>query len=91
MAGIKVKRPQERDLEEMGVRSWGTWGCEASTFDWEYDQTEACYLLEGDVTVEHEGGSTRLQAGDLAIFPKGLKCRWNVKKPVKKHFRFEEE
>jgi len=26
--------------------------------------------------------------GDLVQFPKGLKCVWNVKKPVKKYYNF---
>ena len=25
--------------QELGVRSWPTWGCEASKFPWSYDST----------------------------------------------------
>ncbi len=37
------------------MRSWPTWGCPASKFDWYYDQTETCYVLEGRVIVTPTG------------------------------------
>ncbi|MDH5793723.1 MAG: cupin domain-containing protein [Candidatus Bathyarchaeota archaeon] len=27
-------------------------------------------------------------AGDYVIFPKGLKCTWEIKKRIKKHYKF---
>jgi len=27
-------------------------------------------------------------AGDLVIFPAGMKCRWDVHQAVSKHYRF---
>jgi hypothetical protein len=30
-----------------------------------------------------------LQAGDLATFPAGLSCTWDVHAPLRKHYRFE--
>ena len=89
MSEIKVSKPTEEELQDMNVRTWGTWGCEVSTFDWEYDAVETCYLLEGEVTVRTATGETRLQAGDLVTFPKGLQCVWDVKQAVRKHFKFE--
>ena len=49
---IEVTRscPEQR-IDELQVRQWPIWSCEASTFPWEYDQREVCWLLEGDVTV----------------------------------------
>ena len=32
--------------------------------------------------------SVSFAAGDLVVFPQGLSCVWQVKKPVKKHYMF---
>jgi len=60
-------------LEKFGVFVWPIWRKEVSTFPWAYDSEEACYLLEGDVTViPREGEPIRLEAGDLVTFPAGM-------------------
>jgi hypothetical protein len=50
---IEVERPNKTTLEERDVDSWPIWEKEVSRFDWYYDSTEECYLLEGRVIVEH--------------------------------------
>lgn len=68
--------------------SWPTWGCEVSRFDWSYDSNEDAYLLSGRVEVEVEGGEkVTIKAGDFVTFPIGMSCVWDVKDPVKKHYR----
>jgi uncharacterized cupin superfamily protein len=90
MCEVQVRRPEEQELAELGVRSWPTWGCEVSAFPWEYDQREICFFLEGRVKVWHEAQCVaELEPGDLAIFPQGFKCRWEVLERVRKHYRFE--
>ncbi len=65
-------------------------GKEASNFPWTYDETEICYFLEGDVVVTPDGGEpVHMGAGDLVTFPNGMSCTWDIKKPVRKHYRFE--
>lgn len=90
MPDIKVNHsPDEESLSSLGVRSWPTWEKEVSEFDWEYDEQETCYFLEGEVTVIPEGGKpVTVGRGDLVIFPKGMKCTWNVTKNVRKHYKF---
>lgn len=88
MSEIEVRKPSEEELEEMGVRDWPIWECDPSTFDWEYSDTETCYLLEGDVTVKTPTGNVHFGEGDLVVFPKGLKCVWKVAEHVRKHYRF---
>lgn len=89
MSTIKVKKPLSKELQELGVKNWPIWECDPSTFDWEYDEKETCYFLEGDVTVETANGdSVRIEAGDLVEFPQGLKCTWKVAKKVRKHYKF---
>ena len=83
---ITVRKPTETEKEEMSVQP--VWSCEVSEFDWFYDAEETCLLVEGEVTVEYEGGSVSFGAGDLVVFPKGMACVWKVKKAVRKHYVF---
>lgn len=88
MKEIKIERPNEERLKKAGVFSWPIWEKEISKFDWEYDTNEICYFLEGEVEVITEDGSRyRIKKGDWVEFPKGLKCVWDVKKPVRKHYK----
>ena len=82
------QNPSHERLDTLGVSEWPIWSCEVSEFDWQYDQREVCYLLEGEVVVTPEDGApVELAAGDLAVFPAGLSCSWQVSKPVRKHYR----
>lgn len=87
---IKVEKPTEDSLKSKDVSSWPIWEKEVSRFDWQYDSTEECYLLEGEVIVETEDGkSVKFGQGDFVTFPKGLSCVWDVKQAVKKHYNFK--
>jgi len=85
---ITVRKPTEQEIKQLGARSWPIWECSPSTFDYEYDERETCLILEGDVTVETPTGQVRFGAGDLVIFPKGLKCVWRVAQKVRKYYQF---
>lgn len=90
MQEIKIERPSQDKLKQMGVFSWPIWEKEVSRFDWHYDETEICYLLKGSVVVKaKDGRDARFGAGDLVTFPKGLSCTWDIKEPVRKHYNFE--
>jgi len=90
MSDIKIEHhPDAARLKSLGVADWGIWTKEASTFPWTYDEREICYLLEGDVIVTPDGGKpVRFGKGDLVTFPAGMSCTWEVKQPVRKHYRF---
>jgi len=84
-----IHKPDEAELTRRGVRAWGIWEKEISTFPWTYDSAETCYFLEGDVIVTPEGGEpVQVGAGDLVTFPAGMSCTWEVRTPVRKHFTF---
>ena len=92
MPGIKdvvVRKPSDAEIAE--CRTWPVWRGDVSRFDWDYTQTETCLLVEGKVTVYGRGEdkeSVTVQAGDLAVFPEGLLCVWEIKEPVAKYFSF---
>ncbi len=88
---MKKKVPSEEELDKFKIKSWGIWSKETSEFDWSYDDTETCYVLDGEVEVtdSETGEKIDFKTGDLVQFEKGLKCVWNVKKPIRKHYSFE--
>ncbi|KAK9699739.1 hypothetical protein RND81_08G192900 [Saponaria officinalis] len=90
--GVRVEQnPTESTLSELGVLQWPKWGCPPSKFPWTYEAKETCYLLQGKVKVYPDGSSEPVEigAGDLVVFPKGMKCTWDVSEAVDKHYKFE--
>lgn len=85
---ILVKKPPEKLIEKLKVKSWPIWECPASEFDWHYGEEEICFFLEGKVMVAYDGGEVEIKSGDLAVFPKGLSVKWKVSEAVKKHYAF---
>jgi uncharacterized cupin superfamily protein len=86
---IKVTRPDAAALAAAGVESWPSWEKEPGAFDWSYDESETCYFLAGRVRVTPAGGQpVAIGPGDLAVFPAGLDCTWEVTEPVRKHYAF---
>lgn len=87
---VVIRKPTE--TEESTCKTWPTWGCPTSEFQWEYTQTEKCLILEGQVTVTDDPASddsVSFGPGDYVQFPNGLKCIWKVTVPVRKHYDFE--
>jgi uncharacterized cupin superfamily protein len=88
---IKVEKTDKAKLETLGVKSWPTWSKEVSTFPWSYNSSEVAYILEGEVTVTPKNGGLPVNfgTGDLVTFPAGLSCIWEVKKALRKHYKFD--
>lgn len=85
---IKVERPTSDQLKELGISNWYSWECEPDAFDWEYTMGEMAYVFEGRVRIETHYGEVEIKAGDLVMFPKDLKCRWNVLEKIRKVYKF---
>jgi hypothetical protein len=86
---VIVRKPEPGEEEKL--KKWSVWSCDTSTFDWDYTEKETCLILQGEVTVTDRPptqDSVSFSQGDVVEFPPGLKCIWNVKKPVKKHYNF---
>ena len=82
--------PSPAKLDVVGVYDWPVWKKEISSFDWQYEQPETCYIIKGEATVTTAGGEIiELKRGDLVTFPAGLKCQWEIKKAIKKHYNIE--
>lgn len=88
MKDINIENLTEDEIGSKGIRSWPIWEKEISRFDWQYESDEECLILEGEVKVETDKGTYSIKAGDYVKFNKGLKCVWDVKSPIKKHYNF---
>ncbi len=88
--GLKSGEPNERGLsfyaDQTGQLDAGVWECEPNKHVIEaapYD--EFVYLLEGHIDViDEDGGVETYKAGDSFMMPRGCKCTWDVKAPVRK-------
>lgn len=81
-----VRKPTEKESQE--ATAWSIWEKEESTFPWEYDEQETCLVLKGKATVKCPEGTVEFGAGDYVVFPVGLKCTWEIKEKIKKHYKF---
>ena len=85
---ISIHKPSDTEINQKKIHSWPIWTCEVSEFDWEYSEQESCLLLKGAVEVSGDFETVRFGVGDFVVFPRGLKCRWKITKPVRKHYSF---
>ena len=85
---IQINKLTESEIAKKKITSWPIWTCDVSEFEWEYSEQEFCLLLEGEVEVSGDFETVKLGVGDYVVFPRGLKCRWNVISPVRKHYSF---
>lgn len=82
--------PQERGrslyVDQTGQLDAGVWECEPNRHVIEaapYD--EFVYLIEGRIDVtDADGGVASYAAGDSFMMPRGCRCVWDVKEPVRK-------
>jgi uncharacterized protein len=82
-----VKKPSEEEINK--TNSWGTWNKGISEFEWFYDESETCYILEGKAEVtDKEGNKIKFGTGDLVTFNQGLSCTWKIISPIKKKYTF---
>lgn len=89
MGRVRVEKPSKERLEELGVDRWSSWECDVKKFDWEYDEDETFYVLEGKVKVNTDDGEeVEFEKGDLVTFPQGVKCTWDVKERIRKVYKF---
>jgi len=88
MEKVTITNPDEETIASRGINGWPIWEKEISRFDWEYGSDEECLVIEGEVDIETSEGIVTIKKGDFITFKKGLKCIWDVKKPIKKHYNF---
>ncbi|HOO25940.1 MAG TPA: cupin domain-containing protein [Clostridiales bacterium] len=88
MLKVEITPMSLEEAKEMGIDTWGRWGCEPSRFDWSYPEREVCYIFEGEVTVSAYGEDYEIGPGMMVTFPQGMDCVWDVKKAIRKAYKF---
>lgn len=89
MSKVVIENFDDQTIENKGIRKWPVWEKEVSRFDWQYDGDEECLILDGEVVVETEEGVFHIKKGDFVTFKNGLKCTWDIKQPIRKHYNFK--
>lgn len=88
MSKISVKKLSQAEIEFRNIKNWPVWEKGISKFEYEYDCDEECQIIDGEVIVETDEGNFHIQAGDFVTFYKGLKCVWDIRKPIRKYYNF---
>ena len=88
MAKVIVEKISPQKIIDRGIGSWPIWKKEKSRFDWTYSGDEECYIINGEFSMETDEGTFNIKPGDFVTFKDGLKCIWDIKVPVKKHYNF---
>jgi len=89
------KKPAQTELDALNVTKWLTWQKEVSEFNWFFPEQEAAYIVEGECIVtpleadNSLGVPIKFSKGDLVTFPAGLSTKWQVIKPLLKHYQRE--
>ena len=89
MSKVIIEKLNPEEISKRGIDTWPIWTKEMSRFDWQYAGDEECLILEGEVDVETEDGVYKIKAGDFVTFKDGLKCIWDIKKDIRKHYNFK--
>lgn len=89
MSKVIIEKLTIEQQATKGIKKWPIWEKEISEFDWYYDSEEECQILEGKVVVETAEGNFTIQAGDFVTFKEGLKCKWKISEPIRKHYNFK--
>ncbi len=82
---VIVRKPTPQEAKAM--ETLPVWECKPSSFNWYYDNTETSLVSHGRAEVEYDGQKVSFGAGDLVVFPKGLKCIWTIEETVVKHYQ----
>ena len=86
---VEITPMTPEEAQKLGIDSWSKWECEPSVFDWAYSARETCFVFEGDVVVTADGEDYHITPNTLVVFPKGMQCIWNVRKTIKKAYKFD--
>jgi len=85
---MKTYKPNNAEID--ATNSWDIWSKEPSKFEWEYNEKETCYIIEGEAMVRNIETNEEIKfiSGDIVVFEKGLKCIWEIKQTIKKRYIF---
>jgi uncharacterized cupin superfamily protein len=61
------------------------WDCSQGSFKWQYSMDETIVIISGEALITNdEGHERRIGPGDMAFFPAGSSCTWQVTEHLRK-------
>ncbi len=92
MTSVVVEHnPSPLKLEVLGVEAWPQWEKDVSTFEWQYDHAETCYLEAGAAVLRCVDGETvPVREGDLVTIFAGVRCVWDIRARLRKRYKIGE-
>lgn len=82
--GNPVPRALSLTKSQDDLFSSGLWDCTAGTFYYTFPCDEIVHIIEGEVIVRDAGKEYTLRPGDVAFFPQGMTCQWEIPNYLKK-------
>ena len=82
--GNPIPRAQPLTKSSDDLFSSGLWDCSAGTFYYTFPCDEIVHVIEGEVIVREADNEYTLRPGDVAFFPQGLTCQWEIPHYLKK-------
>jgi uncharacterized cupin superfamily protein len=84
---MRVWKPSDEEINR--TNQWATWNKEISEFTWFYDDTETCYITQGEAIVtDKNGNEIHFKQGDMVRFEEGLECTWKIVNDIHKRYLF---
>lgn len=88
MENVIIQTLKLKELKDKNLNNWPIWEKEVSQFDWFYESNEECFILNGEAIIKTDEGTYTIEEGNFVTFKKGLKCTWNIVRPIRKHYNF---
>ena len=86
---VQISKPNKKELDKLGIKSWDIWEKEVSKFPYEYHEKEIFFVFEGKASVELDDGKiVQFGKGDLVQFAQGVKCNWTIQEKIRKAYKF---
>jgi uncharacterized cupin superfamily protein len=93
--GLSVTVRSDMTQEEMQAKRipfWPVWEKDSGMSPVYYEFEENCYIVEGEAIITpsaySDADAIHVKAGDFITLPQGLTVRWEIVKPLKKHFQW---
>jgi len=78
---FKIKKMAIEEARAMGIEQWDLWqDDDLSPQYWFLKRPETFYILEGELLIKEGEKEYHLAPGDMAAFPQGMHCLWQLKK-----------
>ncbi|GIN94788.1 cupin [Siminovitchia terrae] len=91
MEGFVIKEMSWEEAKKFGIDSWETWESGPDVTEGEFPEQESCYFLDGELHLTVGDKFYLVKPHMFVTFPKGLPCKWDIPRYVKKAYKNDYE